>query len=613
MYIAPGNPGKNAQTIIDQIHVARKNGDHLIVFPEMSVPGYLLGDEWENEAFVRDCLSFNQEIIAATQDIVAVWGNVAIDESNVGEDGRIRKYNAAIVAQNGSQQGIAYKTLMPKYREFDDERYFYSLRKLAQDSQLTLADYLKPFQVEIDGKSRQLGVSLCEDMWNDDYTMNPIQTLLDNGAEFIVNLSCSPWTWRKNDKRHRVVRERIKQKPVPFVYVNNVGTQNNGKNIFLFDGNTTIYNPDGSLAKVANDYQAEQVRHTIFADHKMADVQLNLSPERDREELFNGLIYGIRDFYKKIGAQKTVIGVSGGIDSSLSATLIAHAIGGENIYAINMPSRFNSETTKSAALQLAQNLGLNYAVIPIQQSYEYTVEQLNSTVFTRLDGTDKQIKVELSTLNKENVQARDRGSRILAGVASALGAVFINNGNKTETALGYSTLYGDVNGAIAPLADLYKMEVYELGKFINQKAGKELIPQQIFDIPASAELSDEQKIDEGKGDPIIYPYHDQLIKAFVEFRLDPEDVLRYYAEGTLAQKLHFRSNLLDTHFNTPNAFIEDLEHKWRLYKINFFKRIQSPPIIAVSKRAFGFDLRESQNTIYFTRKYLEMKEKLLNE
>jgi len=139
-----------------------------------------------------------------------------------------------------------------------------------------------------------------------------------------------------------------------------------------------------------------------------------------------------------------------------------------------------------------------------------------------------------------------------------------------------------------------------------------LIPQEVFDIPASAELSDEQKIDEGKGDPIIYPYHDQLMKAFIEFRLDPEDILTYYAEGTIARKLHLDNDLLEKHFNTHQKFIEDLEHKWKLYKLNFFKRIQAPPIIAVSKRAFGFDLRESQNSIYYTRKYQDLKQLYLD-
>jgi len=611
MYIEPGNPAINTKTIIEEIAHAKANGDDIIVFPEMAVPGYLLGDEWENEAFVRDCILFDQEIIAATAGITAIWGNVSIDEEKAGEDGRVRKYNAAIVAQDGRQLGISYKTLMPKYREFDDERYFYSLRKMAQDSKRTISEYLKPYHIEIKGKQRKVGISLCEDMWNDDYTLNPIQTLLDNGAEFIINISCSPWTWRKNDKRHRVVRQRIKSNPVPFIYVNNVGTQNNGKNIFLFDGSSTFYNPDGSLAKVAAGYKAEQLRHTIFAKQQKADTKVQLSSGQDREELLQGLIYGIRDFYKKIRAKKTVIGISGGIDSSLSAALFALALSGENIYAINMPSKYNSETTKSAAHKLAKNLGLNYAVIPIQHSYEYTINQLNNAEFTRLDGSDVITKVQLSQLNNENVQARDRGSRILAGVASALGAVFINNGNKTETALGYSTLYGDVNGALAPLADLYKIEVYELGKYINERAGKEFIPQEIFDIPASAELSDEHKVDEGKGDPIIYPYHDKLIRAFVEFRLDPQHILEFYKKGILAEKLHFDNALLQKHFDTPAKFIDDLEHKWKLFKINYFKRIQAPPIFAVSRRAFGFDLRESQNNVYFTQKYLQLKSELL--
>ena len=212
-------------------------------------------------------------------------------------------------------------------------------------------------------------------------------------------------------------------------------------------------------------------------------------------------------------------------------------------------------------------------------------------------------------MNRENIQARDRGSRILAGMASALGAVFVNNGNKTETAFGYATLYGDVNGALAPIADLYKMEVYDLAAFINKKTN--VIPQTIFDIPASAELSTDQNVDEGKGDPIHYPYHDRLVRAFVEFRLDPEDILHYYCEGTLAQHLKCSQNIITDYFRDDASFVADLEHKWRLYKLNYFKRIQAPPIITVSKRAFGFDLRDAQNGVYFTQKYLKLKEELL--
>ncbi|HEX3007208.1 MAG TPA: NAD(+) synthase, partial [Bacteroidales bacterium] len=334
-----------------------------------------------------------------------------------------------------------------------------------------------------------------------------------------------------------------------------------------------------------------------------------LSVRRDREELYAGLIYGIGKFFESFPNRKVVIGLSGGIDSALSATLLAKALRPENVYAINMPSQFNSATTKGAARTLAENLGIHYTSISIQASYENTIREIESAVFTRLDGSNAVTSIKLAPLNKENIQARDRGSRVLAGVASALGAVFVNNGNKTETAFGYATLYGDVNGALAPIADLYKMEVYDLARFINEQ--KEVIPATIFNIPASAELSDDQNVDEGKGDPIFYPYHDKLVKAFVEFRLDPEEILQYYVDGTLGTTIRCEQQLIDGYFKDAASFIADLEHKWRLFKISYFKRIQAPPIIAVSKRAFGFDLRESQNGYYFTRGYLQLKEKVL--
>lgn len=613
--IIAGHPDINVKKIIDTIESAKQAGDDIIVFPEMAVPGYLLGDEWENAAFVKDCYTYNEDIKNATQGITAIWGNIDLDVSQKSEDGRIRKYNAAFIAQNGQfvGKGNIHKTIMPKYREFDDERHFYSSRKEAQDASLSINQFLAPFKVNINGHERKIGLILCEDMWSDDYTVNPIDILLKNGAEMIVNLSCSPWTWRKNNKRHSVVRDRIKANPVYFVYANNIGIQNNGKNIFLFDGNSTIYNPDGSLMKVARDYTEETIRATLFGKETKTQPNPEISDERDREELYAGLIFGIRKFFGSFPNKKVVIGLSGGIDSALSATLLAEAVGPENVFAINMPSQFNSETTKSAARTLAENLGINYTSISIQHSYENTIKELESAVFERLDGSKTVTPLKLSGLNKENIQARDRGSRVLAGVASVLGAVFVNNGNKTETAFGYATLYGDINGAFAPIADLYKMEVYELARFINKKKGKEIIPATIFNIPASAELSADQNVDEGKGDPIFYPYHDKLVRAFVEFRLDPEDILRYYTEGTLGLIIRYDQKLIDGFFKDAASFIADLEHKWRLYKLNYFKRIQAPPIIAVSKRAFGFDLREAQNGVYYTREYLHLKKEVLNQ
>jgi len=292
--VIPGRPDINTEKIINEIEKAKKRNIDLILFSEMVVPGYLLGDEWENDCLINDLMEYNQDILKASSNIAVIWGNVFAQFDKKGEDGRIRKYNSVYVAQNGNWvnngvfEGHSFKTLLPKYREFDDERHFYSMIKLANEQGKKLKEYLKPFPVKIGDETIMVGAILCEDMWCDDYAFNPTHILVENGAQIIVNLSCSPWTWRKNDKRHRVVKSLLEKDPVPFLYCNNVGTQNNGKNIFLFDGNSTVYNPDGSLQLTINNYQEETVDVLITGKNEKTIPY----PELSKKKILKNFITG---------------------------------------------------------------------------------------------------------------------------------------------------------------------------------------------------------------------------------------------------------------------------------------------------------------------------------
>jgi NAD+ synthase (glutamine-hydrolysing) len=617
--VTPGRPDLNFEKIIREIQSAKKRNIDVIVFSEMVVFGYLQGDKWEYDNIIRDLLKYNEKIREASEGITVIWGNIFAEFDKKNEDGRTRKYNAAFVAQNGNWvsngvfEGHTYKTLMPEYREFDDPRHFYSMLKLANEQKTSLPELLRPFPIKVGGKTVNMGVILCEDMWCDDYVDNPTHILVDNGAEVIVNISCSPWTWRKNDKRHRVVKSLLEKKPVPFVYCNNTGIQNNGKNIFLFDGNSTVYNSDGTLMATAKDYQEETL--DVIVDGNIHELKREPDrPDRDVQELYDGLVYGIRLFMKAIGKKTAVSGTSGGIDSAVVTCLFAEAIGPENVYCVNMPSKYNSDLTKNAAYQLSKNLKTNYLVYPIQDAVDLTVNGLNKAHFVRLDNSGLKTPLSISDLVVENIQARDRSSRVLAGIAAGLNSVFTNNGNKTETMVGYCTLYGDVDGVIAAIADLYKFEVYQLADYINKRAGWMVIPEESIKVVPSAELGVNQDVTKGKGDPIIYPYHDKLFRAMMEFRFDPEKILDLYISGELEKTLMLSEGMVEKYFPTAKAFIDDLERWWKLYELSVFKRVQAPPIIAVSRRAFGFDHRESQleSTPYFTQRYLELKEKLLN-
>lgn len=623
--IIPSMPTNNAARIINYIEEAKNNKADMIIFPELVISGYLIGDMWESESFIRECEELGEEIIKASKDIFVIFGNVAIDRNKNNFDGRVRKYNALFLAKDGKliknpYSKIPYpfiiKTLLPNYKEFEDTRHFFSLKDLifenALEDNFDLKEYFNPVEININGEKINLGLTICEDAWSSNYNLSPMD-ILNEKIDLFINISSSPYTLIKDTKRHKMYSDISKKYNKPLIYVNNVGIQNNGKTVYTFDGGSSAYDNNGNIICASNRYEERLYYIEMNLTKKEFPKAIKINEENEYKLIYDTIIYGIRKFMKSIGINKVVIGVSGGIDSALSSAVYVNAIGKDNVLLVNMPSRFNSNTTKNLAKTLAENLGCAYMVVPIQESVDFTIKQIETCKIIK-DGEESFLKV--SSFIAENIQARDRSSRILSGLASSFGGVFTCNANKTETMVGYSTLYGDGAGFFAALSDLWKYQIYELAKYINKNIfKKEIIPEGSINIIPSAELSNAQAVDEGKGDPIKYDYHDYLFKTLMESwnRILPEDILQMYIDGVLEEKIGCEKGIIKKYFKNDLEFIEDLEKWWRQYMgMAISKRIQAPPILAISRRAFGFGNRESQNRVYYTSKYLYLKNKLLN-
>ena len=479
-------------------------------------------------------------------------------------------------------------------------------------------------------------MQLCEDIWHQDYrygreTLDTLRAWHRAGADLVINLSASPWTWQKNDKRNRVVREAMAGSPVPFFYVNQVGAQNNGKNILVFDGDSCGYRTDGSLAGRARAWREAMLvldgrAATVPGNTGAAPGQAESAPDRapdargrvaigpaqtEIEAIHDAILTGLRHLDHLRGRKnRFLIGVSGGIDSSVVACMLRIAFGPDRVFAVNMPTRFNAGVTRENARSLCEALAIDYLSCPIEDLYRALSDRIRDVEFEREDGM-------YTRLVDENIQARIRGSDMLAGIAAKFGLVFTNNGNKTEVALGYATLYGDVNGAVAPIADLYKTQVFALARHLNEAVFRcEVIPRNLVDgdtVP-SAELSDAQDVTRGLGDPIKYGYHDALLRQLLEYRRHPLDLLEWYRAGELLERIGWNDKeRFRTYFPEARSFIDDLEWIDTQVRTSYFKRIQAPPIIVLSKRAFGFDLRESQLPAYSPRAYERAKQALLRD
>lgn len=616
MEVLPGRPIDNTSKILDGIREARRDGVDLIVFPEMAIPGYLLGDEWEREAFLKECEACAHEVRSAGHGLIAVFGSVGLDWSRRNEDGRVRKYNAVFVAESGQFKGpvngpydFVVKTLLPNYRVFDDSRHFHDLRKLAVELDRPIHELIAPVRTE----RLSLGCMLCEDTWDTDYAVSPLAALARAGADLLVNVSCSPYTLDKNHKRQRVFSGRMPLLKRPLVYCNNVGIQNNGKTILTFDGASCIYDALGGVVRCGEPFAETRLTFDLPLAPECAFGAPVVSRHDDIGDLARALLYGTRKTMDLLGVSNVVVGLSGGIDSAVVASLYRRLLNPNQLLLVNMPGPFTSETTRGLARNLARNLDCLYTEIPIADGVRLTRNEIDGLDVASPDGAYR-TRLTLRGLDLENIQARDRSSRVLAAVASAFGGVFTCNANKSEATVGYTTLYGDLGGYLANIADLWKMEVYSLARHLNDDLfGKPVIPSGTLNLVPSAELSATQNVDEGLGDPLHYPYHDRLFRCWVEWwnRATPEEILDWYVRGELEQKLEYDGTLADR-FPTHAAFVEDLERWWNLYQgMAVAKRIQAPPILAVKRRAFGFDHRESQMGARYTSRYRELKARLL--
>ena len=408
----------------------------------------------------------------------------------------------------------------------------------------------------------------------------------------------------------RTLAETAREKHKSILYVNTLGLQDKGKTIYTFAGRAQVFNAAGERILMSPAY-TEGV--TVIDTEHLPPV-LTSHSEKPIAPIHRMLRYAVQEFLARIHMERVVIGISGGIDSAVAAALYVDAIGADKVLLVNMPSRFNSATTKGLAAQLAENLGCRHMIVPIEESVAHTVDQLTTVPIMGKCAAEGE-HLAISSFVRENMQARDRSGRVLSAVAAAWGAGFTCNANKAESTVGYATLYGDQAGFLSALADLWKYQVYDLARYLNDSVyGREVVPQGIIDIVPSAELSDAQNVDEGKGEPIRYPYHDYLFRAFAENNETPEEILEYYAKNALEAHIGCKKGLVAEYFPTAADFIADLERWWGLYTgMAVAKRIQSPPLLSVSGRAYGSDHPESQIGSYETIRYRALKEKLLQK
>lgn len=551
-----GNFEENTRKMIEGVEWAKKQGAELIIFSEQSVCGYPARDFLEFEDFINKCYASIDAIKEHANTIGVIVGAPDRNSKPEGKD----LFNAAYLLYEQQIKAVVHKTCLPTYDVFDENRYF----EPAFDWRV------------VSFKGEKLAITICEDIWNlgDNplYRICPMDEMMDQQPDLMINISASPFDYDHDDDRKETVRLNVLKYKIPMLYCNAVGSQTE----IVFDGGSLVFDAAGNVAKemkyFEEDYaivdtdELNTLGKTTRLSHLQAsdfDKQMRVSKINDPEkiiayltaeknisEIYAALILGVRDYFKKMGFSKAILGSSGGIDSAVTLAIACDALGADNVRAILMPSQYSTSHSVSDAEQLSKNLGNPYDILSIKNIYEAFITELKP-VFKDLP----------FSIAEENIQSRSRGNLLMA-IANKFGYILLNTSNKSELATGYGTLYGDMAGGLSVLGDVYKMQVYALAGYINRE--KEIIPQNIIDKAPSAELRPNQKDSDSLPD---YPLLDKVLYQYIERRQGPKEIIAIGVDPVLVNRI------------------------LKLVNTNEYKRNQFCPIIRVSCKAFGVGRR----------------------
>ena len=539
-----GNFEQNTHKIICAIEEAKKQGADLILFSEMSVCGYPARDFVEFDDFITKCYESIEQIKAAADTIGVLIGSPARNTNKKGKD----LFNAAFFLYEQKIIAEIHKTLLPTYDVFDENRYFEA------------ADEWKV----ISFKGKKLAITICEDIWNlgDNplYRICPMDKMMEQSPDILLNLSASPFDYTHDEDRKATIKANVLKYKIPLFYCNAVGSQTE----IVFDGGSFAFDKMANLCGALPMFESALAVFDCADDgsilapilepaSSVPSKELNpltLIPELNIDQVYNALVLGVKDYFTKMGFKKAILGSSGGIDSAVTLAIACDALGKENVHAILMPSPYSTEHSVNDAVQLSKNLNNPYDTIPIKEVYE--------SFLTTLKPLFKELPFSLA---EENIQSRSRGN-ILMALANKFGYVLLNTSNKSELATGYGTLYGDMAGGLGVLGDCYKLQVYELAKYINRST--EIIPQHIITKAPSAELRPDQKDSDSLP---AYEILDQILFQYIEKRASPSAI----------KALGFDQDLVDKTLKMVNT--------------NEYKRNQFCPIIRISPKAFGVGRR----------------------